>query len=344
MREHGADGLKAAAEPLCDHEQIRHDTFLLAGVQRARTSHPAHHLVQDQQYTVTIADLADRGEVTGHRRQRARRGAADGLRHERDDAPLAARADRVVQLRREAQPVLLGRLVASLLAIGVARRDVMRVDEERCEHRAPAGIAADRERAERVAVIALSPRDKEAAIGLADLDEILTRHLQRRLDRLRSAADQIYVLQSLGRAAGQVIGKSLCRLGREKAGVRERQSIDLRVHRRGDDRVTMAQAGHRSAAAGVEVLLASRVEQEDAFAADRNRRGDVQMPMEDVGHREPCSSSGGRRPTEGRFARPEAGQTHTALARRSRIDMFAGPRRSLAQAFSKTCMLSIFCP
>ena len=48
----------------------------------------------------------------------------------------------------------------------------------------------DRKRAERIAVIALAPRDDMAALGLADLDEILARHLERRLDRLGAAADQ----------------------------------------------------------------------------------------------------------------------------------------------------------
>ena len=40
-----------------------HDAFLLAGVQRAGAAHAAHHLVQDQQHAVAIADLANGREV-----------------------------------------------------------------------------------------------------------------------------------------------------------------------------------------------------------------------------------------------------------------------------------------
>ena len=47
----------------------------------------------------------------------------------------------------------------------------MGLDEQRLELGSPPGVAADRQRAERVAVVALPPRDDMAPLGLADLDE-----------------------------------------------------------------------------------------------------------------------------------------------------------------------------
>jgi hypothetical protein len=38
---------------------VGRDAFLLAGVQRAAAAHAAHHLVEDQQHAVAVADLAD---------------------------------------------------------------------------------------------------------------------------------------------------------------------------------------------------------------------------------------------------------------------------------------------
>ena len=61
------------------------------------------------------------------------------------------------------------------------------VDQERLELASPPRVAADRQRAERAAVIVLPPRDETPPLRLADLDEVLARHLQRRFDRLGAA-------------------------------------------------------------------------------------------------------------------------------------------------------------
>ena len=58
LREHRADRLVAAAEALGDRQQVGHDAFLLAGVQRAGAAHAAHHLVEDQQDAVAVAQFA----------------------------------------------------------------------------------------------------------------------------------------------------------------------------------------------------------------------------------------------------------------------------------------------
>src|SRR3546814_9288456 len=71
----------------------------------------------------------------------------------------------------------------------------MRLDQQRPELRAAPLVAAGSQRAQRVAVIALPARNDVAALRLALLDEVLPRHLQRRLDRLRTAAHQVDVVE-----------------------------------------------------------------------------------------------------------------------------------------------------
>ena len=66
---------------------------------------------------------------------------------------------------------------------------MVRLDQQRGELLALPFAAADRERAERDAMIALAPRYDVSPLRLATLDEILPRELERSLDRLRSAAD-----------------------------------------------------------------------------------------------------------------------------------------------------------
>ncbi len=105
------------------------------------------------------------------------------------------------------------------------------VDQQGLELAPPPFVAADRERTERVAVIALATRNEMRALRLADLDEVLARHLQRRLDRFRPAADEVRVAHAGRRRADQLVRKRFRGLGREEARVRVGEPVDLRVHR-----------------------------------------------------------------------------------------------------------------
>ena len=75
---------------------------------------------------------------------------------------------------------------------------MMRLDQQRLELPALAVAAADRERAERDAVIALAARDDISPLRLAAFDEILPRELERSLDRLRPAADEENMPDAVG--------------------------------------------------------------------------------------------------------------------------------------------------
>ncbi len=183
LRHDRADGLVAAAQALGNGDEIRRHAFLFDGIQGAGPAHAAHDFVGDEQHAVTVADLADPAEIAGHGRHCAGRGAHHGFRHECHHRVGAEALDGRFQFLAQPFAVLLGGFAAVLVAIGIAGRHVFDLDEQRRKLRAPPGIAPDRQRAQRIAVIALPPRDDVAALRLADFDEILARHLQRRFHR-----------------------------------------------------------------------------------------------------------------------------------------------------------------
>jgi hypothetical protein len=57
--QHGAERLIAGGDSLGDGDDVGHHAFGLAGEQRAASPHAAHHLVEDHQRAVLVADAAD---------------------------------------------------------------------------------------------------------------------------------------------------------------------------------------------------------------------------------------------------------------------------------------------
>ena len=281
--QHRADRLVAAAQSLGDRHQVRHHGFGLAGVQGAAAAHAAHHLVEDQQDAVAVAQLAHAAQVAGCGRDRALGGAADGLGHEGDDVLAAQLFDRRSQLLHQALAILLGTFARQAVAVFVTRRDMGHLDQQRRKLLAPPGVAAHRQRAEGVAVVALAPRDEVAALRLADLDEVLARHLQRRFHGFGAAGDEIHVADAGRRTFHKHLGQLLGHLGGEKAGVRIRQLVELRMHRRPHRRVAVAQTGHGGAARGIDVAAALRVGDEHALGAGRHRQAGGRLAVQNVG-------------------------------------------------------------
>ena len=212
LHQHRADRLVAAAETLGDDQQVGHHTFRLAGVQRAAAAHAAHHLVQDQQDAVAVAELAHALASS-----RARACTAPSV------APTTVSATKAMtfsppevldlrfQLGRQSLAVGLGAFAGAPVAVGVAGRDMGDIDQQRRELLAPPGVAADCQRTQRIAVVALPPGDEMPALRLAGLDEVLSRHLQRRLDRLGSARHEVGVADARRRILHQQVGQFLGR-------------------------------------------------------------------------------------------------------------------------------------
>src|SRR5262249_41147646 len=154
-------------------------------VQRPGAAHAAHDLVEDQENPVPVAYAAHRLEIARHRRHCAHGGADGRLGYKGDDVLTAELLDLCLELAREPLAIGFWRLIGRSPAILVDWRDVVGLDQQRCECPALPFASADCEGAGSDAVIALAPRDQIAALRLAALDEILPRQLERGLDRLR---------------------------------------------------------------------------------------------------------------------------------------------------------------
>jgi len=98
------------------------------------------------------------------------------------------------------------------------------------------------------------------ALGLARLDKILPRHLERRLDGLRAAAHEVDVAHARRGMRHEVRAQLLGHLGGEEAGVRISELVELGVH--GGEHVAMAvpEARHRRTARCIDVLLARGIQ------------------------------------------------------------------------------------
>ena len=99
-----ADRLITAAETLGDDLDVRGDPLLLPGVHGAGAAHAAHHLIQDQQRAMAVANLPhapeiarDRGDATGRR-------ADHRFGQERDDRVGTDTLELRLQLVRQVVP------------------------------------------------------------------------------------------------------------------------------------------------------------------------------------------------------------------------------------------------
>ena len=207
--QNAADRLIAAAQTLGDDLNVRRDALLLPGVHRAGAAHAAHHLVQDQQRAVPVADLAHAPEIAGKRRDAAGRRADHGLGEKRDDRVGAETLELRLQFVRQPIDVLRVALIVVLEAIGEARRhQAERRRQDRLVMCPPHHVAAGGERAQRGAVIALPAGDEVRALRLADLQEILPRELERRLGALGAGRAEIGVRQAAWFAVQQDVARA----------------------------------------------------------------------------------------------------------------------------------------
>ena len=209
---------------------------------------------------------------------------------ERDDAPRTLGVDRIGQFIDEPHPVLLRRLVRQSTTVFVARRHVRHRNQQWRKLPAAPFIASHGECAQRVAVKALPARDEVLPLRLADLDEVLTPHLQRRLDRFGSARDEVRVAGPSRRAFDQQIRELLRNLGGEEARMHVGDAIDLRVHRGQHVGMRMAQAGDGGAARCVDVGASVRVRDHDTAGARGDGKRVLQLSVQDVAHRNPSVS------------------------------------------------------
>src|SRR6266536_1366047 len=284
LQQKRADRRIAPAETLGDRHQIRSDPFVLASMQLPRAAHAAHHLIENEQNAVAVADLTHASEIARRRRDRAQAGADDRLGDERDDPVGAELGDLGVQLPGQAFAIGLRRLVRAAAAIFVRRRYMVRLDQERRELPALPLPAADRKRSKRGAVIALASCNEVSSLRLSAFDEILPRKFERGLDRLRAAADEQHVTDAVRRVRDKIIRQLLGNLGGEEARMRISELVDLLMHGAEHVRMRVPETGNRRAPRGIDVFLARGVANGDAVTARRARIGMCDSAMKDAGH------------------------------------------------------------
>src|SRR5690606_33213315 len=168
---HRANRLIARTEALGDGHYVGRDAILLAGEQIAGAPHATHHLVEDHQDAMAVADLSNALQVAWHGRNRPSGGADHRLGDEGHNVSGAKALDLILKLVRDSQTVSLGALTLGAAAILVAGADVRGLNQHWRELRPAPFIAAGSKRAQRVAVIALSARNHAVALRLADRSE-----------------------------------------------------------------------------------------------------------------------------------------------------------------------------
>ena len=163
---------------------IRGNTFLFPRVKGARPAHAAHHLVEDQQSAVPVADVAHGPEVTLRRRHTSGRGTDDGLGDERRHRVGAEALEFSLQLGRQPRHKIRLGFTVALFVIGEGWCHMAECWRQQWRIGfAPPGVSACGQRPKRIAVVALATGDEALALRLTAFDKILSRQLDAGFDR-----------------------------------------------------------------------------------------------------------------------------------------------------------------
>jgi len=275
------EGGIAARKPLGGHDQVGNDTPVVQGPVAARPAHARHDLVGDEQHVVFVADLADAPEVAVFRHERPRRGPHDRLGDEGRDGVGPFVEDRLFELVSAFHAARLGGEPEGA-AVAVAGRDMGRVQHQRLVVAPPSRVAAQRERAEGIAVVARPPGDDLELQGKAPVHLVLPGHLHGRLHGLRSARQEVDPGKPRGRhlddPAGQFDGCLAGKLG----PVGEGDASGLLEHGLLHLPDAVADVYHGGPAGAVDVLPAFPVVDIDPLAALHGRVVLGRCPVENV--------------------------------------------------------------
>ncbi|SJM32678.1 hypothetical protein BQ8482_300049 [Mesorhizobium delmotii] len=133
-------------------------------------------------------------------------------------------------------------------------------------------------------MIALAASNDVTALRLTLFDEILPRHLERRFDRFRATAHQIDMRQPRWRVLDEPIAEALGGLGGEETSMSVGDPVELAVQRGNYVGMSMAEAGDRGSARGVDIVLAARIDQFDPLASDGNGQAAMDLTVKEMSH------------------------------------------------------------
>ncbi len=159
--QHRADRLIAGAQTFGKQQQIRRNAFLLAGMQCAGASHAAHHLIENQQNVVAIANLPNALEIARAPRATAPR-VAPTTGSAMKAATFSAPTRRIASCKfvGDSIAVVAVRLAGLLAAVRKAGRNMRHLLQQRQIGFAPRGMSAHRQRPQGIAVIAEAARNE----------------------------------------------------------------------------------------------------------------------------------------------------------------------------------------
>ncbi len=182
--------------------------------------------------------------------------------------------------------------------------------EERRVELAPRHVPRGRERAQGAAVVRLPAGDDLRLPGMTGLDVILPRQLDRRLDRLAAAGDEVDAPggPQVARAERGDALRQPERLARDELrGVGEGEPPGLRRHHGGDLLHPVADGADDRPAGAVEVGPPGAVPDPDPLGAHRDRVIGPEVPGEEVRGRDAARPRAGARRAAREAARPGRG-------------------------------------
>src|SRR5258706_743856 len=123
-----------------------------------------------------------------------------------------------------------------------------------------------------------------AALRLTEFYKILPGHLERSLDRFRSAAYKIYMVQSLRRIRNKPVCQLFGSFGCEETCMGVGKFIELPMQSRKHIRMRMTKARYCGTTRSVDIAFAIGAEQFDALASDRHRHDCVCVAIKNMRH------------------------------------------------------------
>ena len=220
---------------------------------------------------MAVAGLAEHREISGMVHAHRARALHERLDDDGRDL-VRVRGERALHLGEHPPAVGLP-AVARLAQVAVGRGHGDHVHQERLVHLLVELDVADRERAERLAVIAVRERDEAPLLRAAEVLPVVKGHLDGDFDGRRA----VVRIEATGEACGQQPDERFRQL--EDRRVRESREQDvleppeLFDDRGIDARIRMAEQVDPPGADAVEIAPALEILQPDAFAArDRNER------------------------------------------------------------------------
>jgi hypothetical protein len=280
--DHSTDRLVSGTEAFPERSDVRHDAVLLACQESARSARPAHHLIQDQQYSIFVADFANPPKVARNGRHGSGSRSDDGLGDKSHDCIRTKALDLLLEIVGSPSAIFFRALPWLGEPIFEARIDQSHINQQGIVRRSAPNTAAGRQGAQCVSVIAELSSDQAASSGLSTLEMILPSKLHRRLGRFRTAAREPHPVESAGRHVGNDCPKFLGGFSREEPCVGIFEAVRLLGHRPDYRWMAVTKARNRGPSARVDVSPPIAIDQVNTLTLDRDWRSSSRRSMQDV--------------------------------------------------------------